>query len=77
MSAPNPTPRLVPCPINGCQAKRHPSHVMCRTHWYQVSKTLRDRIWELYRHEPGSDSHRMAVQTAIEDVEQAEGQRDA
>jgi hypothetical protein len=62
--------RRLKCPVNGCWRQRKSSiHVMCPYHWFKVPPELRDKIWRLYRTEPGSDSHRMAIQAAIEDVD--------
>jgi len=38
---------------------------LCRAHWYTVPKGLRDRVWALFRREPGSRAHRHAVADAI------------
>src|SRR4051812_24288776 len=39
------------CPVSGCET-RHPPHLMmCRSHWFQVPKHLRDEVWDAYRND--------------------------
>ncbi len=47
MSTTSDSPKL--CPIAGCGRSRRAVEVMCRLHWLQVPKTLRDEVWRLYR----------------------------
>lgn len=54
-----------PCPVPGCRRTMGATHILCATHWYQVPKVERDRIWKLYRESPGSVAHRRAVLNAI------------
>lgn len=61
------------CPINGCRRTKEPIHVVCRTHWLRLSKADRERIWQLFKTERGSDNHLMAIQAAIEQLEAEEG----
>ena len=56
------------CPTNGCNEKVPTKMLFCRTHWFMVPKTLRDAVWNEFRKQPGSDSHQMACQAAIEAV---------
>lgn len=43
------------CPVNECGARctnvHTPDKLMCRTHWFQVPKGLRDEVWDAYRNE--------------------------
>lgn len=43
----HPTPRH--CPVASCGGEKSSVELVCRKHWYQVPKLLRDRIWELYQ----------------------------
>lgn len=56
------------CAARGCTRGRSAGQIFCSTHWYQVPKELRERIWKLYRAEQGSDAHRSAVYQAIRGV---------
>lgn len=55
------------CPITGCSEQIDSSRLMCRQHWYQVPKPLRDRIWSTWHSGEGAHSveHREAVLMAI------------
>ncbi len=37
------------CVWHGCSAGRRRDQVMCKTHWFQLPKPLRDAIWDAYR----------------------------
>lgn len=64
--------RRVPCPIRGCPARRSVDYVMCTHHWYRVPKAIRDRVWDEFRKEKGSDAHRAAVADAIRAAQESE-----
>lgn len=67
------TTRKLACPIHGCWRTRNSGiHVMCPFHWFKVPAEMRDNIWRLYRAERGSDSHFMAIDAAIREVEEQE-----
>jgi hypothetical protein len=55
------------CPVTGCAEQIGPSRLMCRGHWYEVPKQLRDRVWATWRSGQGSGSyeHQEAVRLAI------------
>src|SRR6266487_3853378 len=55
------------CPVPACSERIDRSRLMCRSHWYQVPKALRDRVWATWRSGLGADSakHKDAVSTAI------------
>lgn len=36
------------CHWPGCERSVPPAMWGCRTHWYQLPKRLRDRVWETY-----------------------------
>jgi hypothetical protein len=38
------------CPVEGCTERHKRSLLMCRSHWYQVPKNLRDELWAAYKH---------------------------
>jgi hypothetical protein len=60
------------CPGKGCTAQLGADQVACRGHWFSLPKPLRDRIWQLYRREQGSDAHREAVFEAVRILSGAE-----
>ena len=37
------------CHIPYCQVEVPPKMLMCRTHWYKVSKQTRNLVWEHYQ----------------------------
>lgn len=37
------------CPASGCRRPVSPDRLMCRPHWYQVPKPLRDAVWATWR----------------------------
>jgi hypothetical protein len=40
-----------------CDNERTRQQAFCRSCWFSLPKPLRDEIWHLYRHEPGSRNH--------------------
>jgi hypothetical protein len=64
------------CPIRRCPIKVTDAHLMCRTHWLQVPKALRDAVWEAYHdHGIGSDELRAAQDAAIAHIHAGEEAR--
>jgi hypothetical protein len=55
------------CPVPGCGDQIDPSRLMCRRHWYQVPRPLRNQVWATWRSGQGalSREHADAVRTAI------------
>ncbi len=54
------------CAVPGCDGRpTNADGFLCRPHWYKVPKAQRDRVWALFRSEPGSPAHRRAVWDAI------------
>jgi hypothetical protein len=55
------------CPVSSCSEPIDPSRLMCRHHWYQVPRQLRDLVWATWRSGEGADSlqHLEAVRLAI------------
>jgi hypothetical protein len=57
------------CPAPKCNVKVGDSRLACRGHWYQLPKSIRDRIWAFYI--PGqtittmSPEYRVALDDAI------------
>jgi hypothetical protein len=41
------------CHAEACTTAVPPKMFMCRSHWYQLPKAMRDKIWELYT--PGQE----------------------
>lgn len=71
------------CPIDGCDKPRKENQLMCKWHWYQVPKELRDKVWRLakkmWRDEPdattGYQNWSEARDEAIHAVEAKEDER--
>jgi hypothetical protein len=59
------------CRAPVCKVSVPRSRLMCRPHWYQVPKPLRDRIWATWRSGAGvfDPEYSDAVRQAIEAVE--------
>jgi hypothetical protein len=59
------------CRIPACPASVAPGRLMCRPHWYQVPKLLRDRIWATWQSGAGalSPEYRQAVRDAVTAVQ--------
>ena len=55
------------CPVTGCGRQISLSRLMCRGHWYEIPKQLRDRVWATWRSGEGvlSAEHCEAVLSAI------------
>ena len=60
------------CPVSGCREQLDPSRLMCRSHWYQLPRQLRDLVWATWRSGEGalSSEHLEAVRLAICAAEQ-------
>jgi hypothetical protein len=65
-----------PCEIPACPVLVASDRLMCRPHWYQVPKLLRDLVYATWRSGAGvfTPEYREAVRQAVEAV-QARGQR--
>lgn len=37
------------CPANGCTVDCPQEILMCKKHWFMVSKNLRDQVWSAWR----------------------------
>lgn len=61
------------CRIPACPVAIAPGRLMCRTHWYQVPKALRDRVWATWQSGAGAfrPEYRQAVRDAVHAVEDA------
>jgi hypothetical protein len=55
------------CPAIGCRQHVSPDRLMCRLHWYQVPKRLRDLVWATWRSGAGvgTPEHTDAILAAI------------
>jgi hypothetical protein len=55
------------CPAAGCRQPVSPDRLMCRPHWYQVPKPLRDAVWVTWRSGTGAGTpaHTAAILAAI------------
>lgn len=57
------------CAIPRCPEKIGPALLMCRDHWYEVPKDLRDEVWAQYRAEGvWSERYMAARDAAIESI---------
>lgn len=66
------------CHATGCNVKVPPEMFMCKRHWFQLPKSLRDRVWATYR--PGqcddwqiSHEYAEAAKAAVIFVAEKEG----
>ncbi len=68
-----PRPGAARCRIPGCRTPAGRRRLMCRPHWYQVPKHLRDFIWATWRSGAGifSPAYRQAVGQAVAAVQAA------
>lgn len=67
------------CPVDGCPRSHGPNQLMCRRHWNQVPKELRDRVWNgarLMWDGGGSERWKEAAAEAVAAVELRELQED-
>src|ERR1700761_3153447 len=62
------------CPVGGCQQDVRASRLMCRPHWYQVPKPVRDIVWASWRSGEAARSveHAAAIRAAIAAVDEVE-----
>ena len=74
------TPPEHHCHAIGCQTVVPQIWLMCRFHWYQVPRRLRDAVWAAYR--PGQEIAKdpspewlKAAQEALQWVAEREGRR--
>lgn len=58
------------CPGPDCSRQVADHMLMCRPHWYQVPRTLRDDVWNAWQNGAGagSEEHNQAIITAIEAI---------
>ncbi len=70
-------PRAASCRIPGCRAVVGRRRLMCRPHWYQVPKPLRDLIWATWRSGAGAftPGYLQAVRQAVAAVQAATAAR--
>lgn len=62
---PRPTHR---CAAPGCEEQIGNHLLMCRTHWYQVPKPIRDKVFRTYRNRTSDFG---AYMEAVEEAEEA------
>ena len=48
------------CPISTCPVKLPDHLLMCRPHWYQTPRDLRDAVWDAYQNGAGIGSDELA-----------------
>ncbi len=55
------------CPGPDCTAHVADHMLMCRPHWYQVPRALRDEVWATWRNGAGAGTaeHTQAIHAAI------------
>lgn len=60
-----------PCPIPPCDVQVPYGRLMCKPHWYQVPKPLRDAVWATWRNGAGAGTpaHTAAIAAAVAAVE--------
>lgn len=46
---------MTECPVPDCGVAIPREHLMCRKHWYQVPKPLRNAVWKAYKGGMGQD----------------------
>jgi hypothetical protein len=56
------------CLAAGCNSPVNRPRFLCKPHWFQVPRRLRDEIWRLYSAEPGSPDHVAALRAAVRGV---------
>jgi len=71
-------PGAARCRIPGCRAPVGRRRLMCRPHWYQVPKHLRDLIWAAWRSGAGvlDPAYRQAVAEALAAIQAARARKD-
>jgi hypothetical protein len=59
------------CPVRACPARVAPDKLMCRPHWYQVPRPLRDAVWATWRSGAGAGTpaHTAAITAATAAVD--------
>lgn len=67
---------MMPCPVSLCGAGIRPGHLMCRTCWSRVPRTLQtgvNRAWATYRRElkPGNPEAKLAARRSYLNATQA------
>lgn len=61
--------RLRVCPVPGCETKHSRNLMMCKPHWFQVPKPIRDEVWRSFKGEGVlSDTYLDAREAAIGSV---------
>jgi hypothetical protein len=60
-----------PCPVEACSRRVRYEMLMCRNHWYQVPRPLRDAVWATWRSGAGAGTpaHTAAIGAAIDAVD--------
>jgi len=58
------------CPGPGCDEQCPGDMLMCRVHWFQVPKHIRDEVWAAWDHRRGEGTarHARAIAAAIESI---------
>lgn len=58
------------CPGPGCVAQVPPEMLMCRRHWYQVARPLRNAVWRAWQSGAGAGTaeHAAACMAAIKSI---------
>lgn len=52
------------CHATGCEVTVPPRMFMCRTHWFQLPKRMRDEVWAVYV--PGQEDRKDPTAEYIE-----------
>lgn len=68
---------LVGCPIAPCARFKRPQDLMCKAHWGQVPKEIRDDVWIAWRarqqDKPGARERHMAAKARALEAARAAG----
>lgn len=59
------------CPVAGCRARVPYHRLMCKLHWYQVPRPLRDAVWATWQSGAGAGTaaHTAAIEAAVRAVD--------
>lgn len=57
-----------PCRVRGCPKKRSKTELVCKDHWFELPKAIRDQIWTEYQKMPGSTEHLRVCAAALKSL---------
>lgn len=62
-----------PCRVRGCPNKRSKTELVCKAHWFDLPKPIRDQIWAEYKKMPGSTEHLRVCAAAVQSLQPFQG----